>query len=109
MEKLVFESLDEFLFESKKAKEHDPKAAIRNRGDVVFPADCKSVKDDKDHFPINSIAQARNALARVNQYTSAPSWYSGSLDTLVKKVVSAVHKKYPSIEVSKAAKKPGKN
>jgi len=109
MEKIVFESLDEFLFESGKAKEHNSKAAVRNRGDVVFPSDSNAVKDDKDHFPINSIAQARNALARANQYSSVPSWYSGSLDTLVKKVASAVHKKYPSIEVTKAAKKPGKN
>lgn len=104
MKKLVSESFDEFLNEGKK----DPKAKLRNRGDVVFPADSKSVKDDKDHFPINSLAQARNALARANQYSSSPSWYSGSLETLVKKVASAVHKKYPSIEVSKSAKKPGK-
>ncbi len=86
----------------------DPKAEVRNRGDVVFPAESKSVKDDKDHFPINNLAQARNALSRVNQYKTTPSWYEGSLDTLVKKVVSAVKKKYPSIKVSKEAEKPGK-
>lgn len=105
MKKYVFESLDEFLNENKK----NPSAALRNRGNVVFSAESNAVKDDKDHFPINSLAQARNALARANQYSSSPSWYSGSVDTLVKKVASAVHKKYPSIEVSKAAKKPGKN
>jgi len=109
MKKIVFESLAEFLLESKKARKHNPKAALRNRGDVVFPAESKSVNDDKDHFPINSLAQARNALARVNQYTTAPSWYNGSLETLVKRVVDAVHKKYPSIKISEAAKKPGKN
>jgi hypothetical protein len=86
----------------------DPKADVRNRGDVVFPAKSKSVKDDKDHFPINSVAQARNALARVNQYSSAPSWYKGSLESLVKAVAGAVKRKYPSIKVSKAAEKPGK-
>lgn len=86
----------------------DPKAALRNRGDVVFPAGSKSVKDEKDHFPINSVAQARNALARASQYKSAPSWYAGSLESLVKKVSGAVKRKYPSIKVSKAAEKPGK-
>ena len=96
MKKLVAESFNEFLNESKK---EDPKAEVRNRGNVVFPAESKAVKDDKDHFPINSASQARNALARVHQYNSVPSWYSGTLDTLVKKVVSAVHKKYPSIKI----------
>lgn len=86
----------------------DPEAKVRNRGDVVFPAESKSVKDDKDHFPINNMAQARNALARANQFKSAPSWYQGSLDSLVKKVASAVKSKYPSIKVTKEAEKPGK-
>jgi len=99
--------VDEEINEAKKAK--DPKAKVRNRGDVVFPAESNAVKDAKDHFPINSEAQARNALARANQYSSSPKWYSGSLDTLVKKVSSAVHKKYPGIKQSEAAKKPGKN
>lgn len=94
------------LNESKKNK--DPEAEVRNRGDVVFPAGSSKVKDDKDHFPINNIAQARNALARANQYSSSPSWYSGSLDELVKKVAGAVKRKYPSIKVSKSAKNPGK-
>lgn len=109
--KLVCESLEEFLGsldEAKKGKARDPKAKVRNRGDVVFPAGSKSVKDDKDHFPINNIAQARNALARANQYSSSPDWYVGSLDTLVRKVASAVRRKYPSIKVTKAAEKPGK-
>jgi len=79
----------------------DPKAEIRNRGDVVFSAESKSVKDDKDHFPINNKAQARNALARCHQYSSSPSWYLGSLDSLIKRVTSAVHKKYPGIKISK--------
>lgn len=90
-------------------KKKNPKARVRNRGDVVFPAESKSVKDDKDHFPINSKSQAQNALARANQYKSSPSWYTGSLENLVKKVASAVHKKYPGIEISEKAKKPGKN
>ncbi len=100
MKKLIPESLNEWLNEKKKeTKKEDPNAKVRNRGDVVFPAESKSVKDDKDHFPINSLAQARNALARVHQYDASPSWYTGKLETLVSKVVSAVHKKYPSINI----------
>jgi len=96
--------VDEELNEKK-----DPKAKVRNRGNVVFPAGSKKVKDDKDHFPINNEAQARNALARANQYSSSPPWYEGSLKELVGKVAGAVKRKYPNIKVSKAAKKPGKN
>jgi hypothetical protein len=92
-----------------KAKKLDPKAGVRSRGKVVFPAKSSKVKDKKDHFPINNAAQARNALARANQYTKAPSWYKGSLQELVSAIARAVKKHYPSIEVSPAAKKPGKN
>lgn len=86
----------------------DPKAQVRNRGKVVFPAESSNVKDKKDHFPINDADQARNALARANQFSSAPEWYKGSLQSLVSAVARAVHKHYPKIEVSKASKKPGK-
>ena len=98
-------NFNSFINEGKK----NPKAALRNRGDVVFPAESSTVTDDKDHFPINSLAQARNALARANQYDKSPDWYKGSLKTLVKKVASAVKKKYPSIDVTEKATKPGKN
>jgi len=81
---------------------HDPNAKVRNRGKVVFPAGSKNVKDDKDHFPINNANQARNALSRVAQYSSAPSWYSGSLQSLQSAVRNAVKRHYPDIEVSKA-------
>jgi len=100
MKKLIHESLNEWLNEKKKeTKKEDPNAKVRNRGDVVFPAESKSVKDDKDHFPINSISQARNALARVHQYKSIPSWYNGKLKNLISKVTSDIHKKYPSIDI----------
>ena len=91
-----------------KVAKKDPKAKVRNRGKVVFPAESSSVKDKKDHFPINDADQARNALARANQFSSAPEWYKGSLQSLVSAVARAVHKHYPSIDVSKASKKPGK-
>lgn len=97
------------LLSEKKGRPHDPKAEVRNRGDVVFPAGSSKVTDDKDHFPINSEAQARNALARASQYSSVPSWYKGSLTDLVKKVQSKVHGKYPGIKVTEKSAKPGKN
>ena len=88
---------EEFVNESKKK---DPEAKLRNRGNVVFPAGSKNVKDDKDHFPLNSIEQSRNALARVAQYKEVPEWYGGSLEKLIKKVQKKVKRKYPEIEVT---------
>lgn len=35
-----------------------------------FPADSTSVNDNKGHFPIPDVEHGRNAIARVNQYTS---------------------------------------
>lgn len=89
-------------------KNQDPKDSnsAADRGTVCVPA--ASAKDKKDHFPINSEAQARNALARVNQFSSVPDWYSGSLQSLVSLVSKKVHGKYPGIKQSPAAKKPGK-
>lgn len=83
----------------------DPKAKVRNRGKVVFPAGSKKVSDDKDHFPINDADQARNALSRVAQYSAVPSWYSGSLSELQAAVRSAVKRAYPDIEVTEPKKK----
>ena len=94
--------------EKKKKEKKDPKAAVRNRGTVVFDAGHANVKDDKDHFPINSEAQARNALARASQYKKVPSWYTGSLKSLVSAVAKAVKKKYKGIDVTEAGEKPGK-
>lgn len=79
----------------KEKKKLDPKAKVRNRGNVCVPAE--SAKDKKDHFPINNADQARNALARVHQYDKVPSWYSGSLKGLQDAVSRKVHSKYPAI------------
>jgi hypothetical protein len=89
-----------------KKKKKTPKS--QKRGDCVFPHTSNKVKDNKDHFPINSESQARNALSRANQYSESPSWYDGSLQELVSAVARKVHSKYPDIEVSEASKKPGK-
>lgn len=83
----------------KETKKLDPSAGVRNRGDVCVPA--SSAKDHKDHFPINDADQARNALSQVGKYTSAPSWYSGSLEGLKALISRKVHAKYPSIKSEK--------
>lgn len=88
-------------------KKDDPKAKVRNRGDVCCDNTHPKVKDNKDHFPINSENQARNAVARVNQYYSVPSWWAGSLQDLVNTVTRAVKKKYKGIEISTEGKKAG--
>lgn len=85
----------------KEKKKLDPKAKVRNRGTVCVPAE--SAKDKKDHFPINDEDQARNALARVHQYSKVPEWYKGSLKGLQDLVSRKVHSKYPSI--GKSSKK----
>ena len=87
------------LFEEFEKGEFDPKAEVRHRGHCVLPAEDSKVKDNKDHFPINDKKQGRNALARVNQYKSAPKWFDGTLEELKDKVVDAVKDKFSSIEV----------
>tara|TARA_Y100000310_G_C20693011_1_gene823625 strand:+ start:1284 stop:1832 length:549 start_codon:yes stop_codon:yes gene_type:complete len=91
------------------SEKDDPKAKVRNRPDPVFSAGSKFVKDNEDHFPINTKARGENALAQASKYKSLPSWATGlSLTKLVKKIQSAVHSKYPEIEITDASAKPGK-
>ena len=101
-------TVDFTITEKKKKSKKKASAKVRNRGTVVFPAESSKVKDDKDHFPINSAAQARNALARASQYSSVPKWYKGSLKSLVAAVQRKVRGKYKGIKTTAASKKPGK-
>ncbi len=73
----------------------------RTRGTCVFQSSHPKVNDNKDHFPINDIAHARNALARVMQYDSVPSWYDGTLGGLQSAVRRAVYKKFPGLRSRK--------
>lgn len=82
-------------------------AKEKPKDDFIFPSTHPKVKSG-DHFPINTENRARNALAQVNKFDKAPDWWKGSVKELVNTVTKAVKKKYPDIEVSKAAKKPGK-
>lgn len=94
-----FELNNEKIFQARM----DPNAKVRNRPKPVLDAKNPKVKDNKDHFPIDTIGRARNALARVAQYDKSPSWYSGSLQELKKTIRDAVKKAYPSIDVTKAS------
>ena len=98
--KKIAEQAEEF--EKVATKKDKPK------GEFIFPKDHSSVSDGANHFPINTEGRARNALARANQFSKAPKWYKGDLKSFVASVARAVHKKYPGIEISDAAKKPGK-
>lgn len=80
------------------------KTKQQQRGKVIFPYESSKVTDKKDHFPINDANQARNALARVAQYSVVPSWYKGTLIELQRKVRNMVTKEYPSIKVTKSSK-----
>jgi hypothetical protein len=92
----------------KAAKKPTKKTKSRTRPEPIFDSKHPKIKDNKDHFPIDTEARARNALARVNQFEKSPPWYDGSLESLVSTVTKAVRKKYKDIEISEAAKKPGK-
>jgi hypothetical protein len=92
---VLCQQFEEITKEAADKKKLDPKAKVRNRGTVCVPA--SSAKDHKDHFPINSEDQARNALARVHQYDKVPPWYKGSLKSLQELVSRKVHSKYKSI------------
>ena len=72
----------------------------KDRGHCVFPKEHPKVNDGKDHFPINDINHARNALAQAGKYDKAPEWYDGSLKDLLKTIRSTIEKEFPSIEVS---------
>lgn len=92
----------------KLAEEVDSKTKAKSRGTVIFPAESSKVKDKKDHFPINSESQARNAISRASQYKKVPPWYKGTLQALVDTVVRKVHSKYKKIEISEKSSNPGK-
>jgi len=91
--KMIGEIVDEIVTAKRPKKE--------TRGTCVFQSDSSMVTDGKDHFPINSLAQARNALARVMQYDAAPSWYKGSLKGLQSAVRRGVYKAYPGLKQRK--------
>lgn len=101
----MIDAIIEKMAAEKKSKN---KTKSRSKSEPIFQSTHPKVTDNKDHFPIDTIGRARNALARVNQFEESPPWWKGSLKSLVSAVTKAVHKKYKGIEISEAAKKPGK-
>lgn len=93
------EAINQFLTLAKSAE----------NSNFVFPATHPKVKDKEDHFPLSDLGQARNALSRANEYSSAPSWYEGDLKSLVEAVARKVHREFPSVEVSEKSHHPGKD
>ena len=95
-------NFDALVSEAKEdSKKRDPKAAVRNRGKCVFPAE-KS-KDDKDHYPLNNIEEGRAALRYAGKQKSAP-WYHGTVEAMKKAVEKAVYKEFPSLKPEKSSK-----
>ena len=66
------------------------------------------VNDDRNHYPTHDAAHARNALSRVMQHDSVPSWFDGTITQLRRIVINNVKKKFPSIEVHTKPKKTAK-
>jgi len=87
------EDLEEKKLTSKERKD-------MSGSDFIFP--------DGKHFPIPDESHGRNALARANQFSSAPKWYKGSLQSFVSRVHNAVKKKFPGIDTTEKSEKPGK-
>lgn len=84
------------------------KARKGESGNFIFGPDHPKVTDNKGHYPLTSEKQAHSALSYANRQTESPSWFSGTVQEFLNAVVRAVHKEYPSIEISEAAKHPGK-
>lgn len=94
----LFNMSEEFEQSIEKIAKDDPKAVVRNRGKVIFPAE-KS-KDNKDHYPINNIDEARAALRYAGKQKSAP-WYHGTIDEMKKAVERAVYRSFPTLKPNK--------
>ena len=99
-----FKGVDSVLIESVKTAYdlcfESEDAECRSKPNPTFDSTNSKVNDNKDHFPIGTIEQARNAIARVNQYNTVPTWYNGTLTELKNKVINKVKRDYPSIEIT---------
>lgn len=74
-------------------------AAEEKSGGTLCGKVNSKVTDGGEHFPINDLAHAKNALARVAQ-TAKHEWWDGTKEDLIKAVHKAVKAKFPSIEVT---------
>lgn len=75
--------------------------AAAKGGKFACPRTDPNVRDNQDHYPLDTIGRARNALARVMQYKGKkPPWWKGSLASLIVQVKRRVKAAYPYIKVS---------
>lgn len=81
---------------------------LKEAKQYALPKDHAKVNDDKDHFNVSDANHGRNAISRVNQYSSAPPWFEGTLKELINTVYKNVHSKFPGIDIDPKKKKPGK-
>jgi len=87
--------------------EGKPKEYQVKKTDFIFSKGSKLVKDNRDHYPINTEGRAKNALARAAQTGGkAPTWFKGTYTQFRTKVISAVKRKYPSIKVTTKFENP---
>ena len=82
--------------------------AAKSRGKCCLKSSHKLVNDGKDHYPINSLKQARNALSRVMQHEKVPPWFDGTITQLRNIVKRCVQSEYESIDVQINPKKKSK-
>ena len=64
----------------------------------VFPKSHPKITDGKDHFPIPDVSHGANALARCQQFSSSPDWFSGSLKELQNIIKQKVYEKFPGLK-----------
>ena len=95
----LFEKQAKKKEKKKETRKKDPDAKTRNRGKhVCFPADSKFVKDDKDHYPMNTKSQTLAAVRYANKQTrgdkpKAPAWFNGSASSFQKKIMSMARRR----------------
>jgi len=80
-------------------KQRKKAPSVFNPGKKIDPD--KGRKTEEKHFPIPDLAHARNALSRVEQYDSVPSWFNGTLEELKASVKAKVYKRYPELKKRK--------
>ena len=71
-------SIESLVVTAKKKRREKVIQRQRSVIEALFVFRLNKPRIKKNHFPINDEGQARNALARVQQLSSAP-WYKGSL------------------------------
>jgi hypothetical protein len=80
-------------------------SAKKPQSKCAWPKSHRRVLDGRNHYPVKSVNQARNALSRVMQHDSVPEWFDGTLAQLRRGVINKVKSLYPSVDVKIKPKK----